>query len=57
MSEERNQDRRVGDELSQDELESLHAETLPQREAMSVLHVPFLSSAPVDAEGVELPDE
>jgi hypothetical protein len=54
MSEERKQH---GDELSQEELDSLLGEELPQREAMSVLRVPFLSGAPVEAEDAELPDE
>ena len=45
------------DELSQEEIESLHAEELPQREAMSVLRVPFLGAAPVDADEAELLDE
>jgi hypothetical protein len=45
------------DELSQDELDSLHAEELPQREAMSVLRVPFLGVAPVEPDDAELPDE
>jgi hypothetical protein len=50
------------EELTQEELESQHAEELPQREALSVLRVPFLGAAPVEsAEPVpdepELPDE
>lgn len=52
MTEERKQD-----ELSQEELDSLHAEELPQREALSVLRVPFLGAAPVEPEEAELPDE
>lgn len=52
MTEERKQD-----ELSQEELDSLHAEELPQREALSVLRVPFLGVAPVEPEEAELPDE
>jgi hypothetical protein len=54
---------RKRDELSQEELDSLLAEELPQREAMSVLRVPFLGNAPVEsADAVEpteseLPDE
>jgi hypothetical protein len=43
------------DELSQEELASLYAEALPEREAMSVLRVPFLTGAPVDADDA-LPD-
>jgi hypothetical protein len=43
--------------LSQEELDSLYAEELPQREAMSVLRVPFLGNAPVEPEDAELPDE
>jgi hypothetical protein len=52
MTEERKQDG-----LSQEELDSLHAEELPQREAMSVLRIPFLSGAPVGPEEADLPDE
>jgi hypothetical protein len=37
------------DELTQEELDSLLAEELPQREAMSVLRVPFLSNVPVES--------
>jgi hypothetical protein len=48
--------------LTREELESLHAEELPQREALSVLRVPFLGAAPVEAaeplpDEPELPDE
>jgi hypothetical protein len=52
MGEERKQD-----ELSQEELDSLLGEELPQREAMSVLRVPFLGAAPVEPEEADLPDE
>jgi hypothetical protein len=52
MTEQRKQD-----ELSQEELDSLHAEELPQREAMSVLRIPFLSGAPVEPEEADLPNE
>jgi hypothetical protein len=52
MTEERKQD-----ELTQEELDSLLAEELPQREAMSVLRVPFLGGAPVEPEEADLPDE
>ena len=45
------------DELTQEELDSLYAEALPEREAMSVLRVPFLSGAPVEPEEADLPDE
>ena len=45
------------EELTQEELESLHAEELPQREALSVLRVPFLGAAPVEPAEPELPDE
>jgi hypothetical protein len=48
---------RKHDELTQEELDSLLAEELPQREAMSVLRVPFLGNAPVDPEDAELPEE
>jgi hypothetical protein len=45
---------RERDELSQDELDSLLGEELPQREALSVLRVPFLGNAPVEsAEPIE----
>ena len=49
--------------LTPEELEAQEAEELPQREAMSVLRVPFLGNAPVEsADAVEpteseLPDE
>jgi len=46
------------DELSQEELDSLLGEELPQREAMSVLRVPFLGNAPVESADPDvLPDE
>jgi hypothetical protein len=50
------------EELTQEELESQYAEELPQREALSVLRVPFLGAGPIEsAEPVpdepELPDE
>jgi hypothetical protein len=54
---------RERDELSQEELDSLLGEELPQREALSVLRVPFLGNAPVEsADAVEptepvVPDE
>jgi hypothetical protein len=56
MTEERKHDEASQDELSQEELDSLYAEKLPQREAMSVLRVPFLGAAPVEPEDAELPD-
>lgn len=49
--------------LTQEELDELQAEELPQRHALSVLRVPFLGGPPVEAtEPVEpseseLPDE
>jgi hypothetical protein len=43
--------------LSQEELDALSAEELPQREALSVLRVPFLGTAPVEAADPELPLE
>lgn len=43
------------DELSQEEIKALLAEELPQREALSVLRVPFLGNAPVESVD-ELPD-
>jgi hypothetical protein len=45
------------DELTQEELDSLYGEALPEREAMSVLRIPFLSGAPVEPEEADLPDE
>jgi hypothetical protein len=50
-------------ELTPEEMEALQAEELPQREAMSVLRVPFLGPAPpvdptdVEPTDSELPDE
>ena len=41
MSEEQHHD-----ELTPEEVDELHAEELPQREAMSVLRVPFLGGGP-----------
>jgi hypothetical protein len=41
MSEEQHHD-----ELTQEEVNELHAEELPTREALSVLRVPFLGGAP-----------
>jgi hypothetical protein len=49
--------------LTPEEMEELQAEELPQREAMSVLRVPFLGAAPpfdptdVEPTDSELPDE
>ena len=34
------------EELTPEEVDELHAEELPQREAMSVLRVPFLGGPP-----------
>ena len=53
MSEEQHHD-----ELTPDEVDELHAEELPQREAMSILRVPFLGGGPpVEASEAELPQE
>ena len=55
--------RQQPEELTPEEMEALQAEELPQREAMSVLRVPFLSAAPpvdptdVEPTDSELPDE
>jgi hypothetical protein len=39
------------DELTPEEVDELHAEELPTREALSVLRVPFLgTAAPVEAQ-------
>jgi hypothetical protein len=45
------------EEVTQEELEELNAEELPQREALSVLRVPFLHSAPAEAAPPATPDE
>jgi hypothetical protein len=52
VSEERDRD-----ELSPEELESLLGEELPQREALSVLRVPFLGNAPVESVDPDLPPD
>ena len=50
MAEEQQHEERRPEELSQEEMDKLHAEELPQREALSVLRVPFLGTAePVEA--------
>jgi hypothetical protein len=45
------------EELTQEELEELLAEELPQREALSVLRVPFLGAGPPLEATEDLPDE
>jgi hypothetical protein len=52
------------DELTQEEMDELQAEELPQRHVLSVLRVPFLgagqpveSTEPVEPTESELPDE
>ena len=40
---------RRDDELSQEEIDALLGEELPQREALSVLRVPFLGTAPAES--------
>jgi hypothetical protein len=45
------------EELTPEELEELQAEELPQREAMSLLRVPFLGAGPPLEATEDLPDE
>jgi hypothetical protein len=45
------------DELTPEEMDELHAEELPTREALSVLRVPFLSNVPVEASETDLPEQ
>jgi hypothetical protein len=45
------------DELTQEEMDALHAEELPKREVLSVLRVPFLGAAPIEPTEPELPEE
>jgi len=45
------------EELTQEELEALEGEELPQREALSVLRGPFLGTAPVEHADPELPED
>jgi len=45
------------DELTREEVDELHAEELPTREALSVLRVPFLGTASIEPADAELPEE
>ena len=49
--------RQQPEELTQEELDELQAEELPQREAMSVLRLPFLGAGPPLEATEDLPDE